>query len=184
MQRVRREEILDFETYSDARDAERERMFELKRPRRIHVGEHLTFLFENADTMRYQIHEMIRAERIVREAAIQHEIDTYNGLLGGPGELACTLLIEIEEAAERDAKLVRWLKLPGTIYLRTRDGRQVFARYDAEQVGEERLSSVQYLTFPLEGSPPLAIGVGLDELRGEVELSEEQRAALAEDLGS
>jgi hypothetical protein len=82
------------------------------RTRRVHVGPHLTVLFENHETVRYQVQEMMLAERIVRETDVQHELDTYTELLGGPGELSATLLIEIEEPRERDEKLVRWLDLP------------------------------------------------------------------------
>ena len=84
---VVRSEILDYQTYEDAREAERARIFEVKRPRRIHLGDHLTFLFENHDTIRYQIQEMVRTERIVRESSIREEIDTYNQTLGGSGHL-------------------------------------------------------------------------------------------------
>ena len=94
---VRRDEIVDFQTYDDGREATRTGVMDLKRPRRIHVGEHLTFLFENHDTIRYQVQEMMRVEQIVREASIQQELATYNELLGGPGQLGCALLIEIED---------------------------------------------------------------------------------------
>ena len=68
---VRRDEIVDFQTYDDGREATRTGVMDLKRPRRIHVGEHLTFLFENHDTIRYQVQEMMRVEQIVREASIK-----------------------------------------------------------------------------------------------------------------
>ena len=86
-------------------------MLKQKEPRRIHLGEYLTFLFENTDTVRYQIQEMMKAEQIVKEEAIQHEIDTYNELLGSKGELGCVLLIEIADANERPQKLKDWLGL-------------------------------------------------------------------------
>ena len=76
-----------------------------KDARRVHVGRHLTFLFENHETIRYQVQEMTRAERMVKEADIRHEIDTYNELLGQGGDLGCTLLIEIDDPAERADKL-------------------------------------------------------------------------------
>src|SRR5207244_11514598 len=88
-----------------------------KELRRIHIGEYLTLLFENHLTVRYQIQEMVRAERIVRESDIVYEIDTYNELLGDEGKLGCTLLIEIEDPALRDRKLRAWRHLPRTVHV-------------------------------------------------------------------
>src|SRR5262245_26599066 len=103
MRKVQRTDILDYETYGEQRDELRRVAMAEKDRRRVHVGESLTFLFENTATMRYQILEMVRAERIVKEKDIQHEIDTYNEVLGGEGELGATLLIEIDDRAERDS---------------------------------------------------------------------------------
>ena len=83
--RVRREEILDYQTYAEQREAIRQRVLAIKQPRRVHVGEVLTFLFENTDTVRYQIQEMMRTEQIVKDSAIRHEIETYNERLGDTG---------------------------------------------------------------------------------------------------
>ena len=100
---VERHEILDYLTYEEERGALREAAMRTKDERRVHVGPHLTFLFENHDTIRYQVLEMMRAERMVRDADIRHEIETYNELLGGPGELGCTLLVEIDDPARAPA---------------------------------------------------------------------------------
>ncbi|HYM61849.1 MAG TPA: DUF3501 family protein [Thermoanaerobaculia bacterium] len=182
MRAVRREEILDFVTYGEQRDEARRRILDMKRPRRIHVGDNLTFLFENHDTIRYQIQEMVLAEKIVKEAEIGHEIETYNEVGGGPGELGCALLIEIDDPAERQVKLQRWLDLPNHLYARLADGRRVPATYDERQVGDTRLSSVQYLKFATGGEVPVAIGADHPDLTAEAVLSEEQRAALEADL--
>ena len=182
MKPIQRDEIVDYVTYGEQREQIRERILEEKRKRRIHVGEHLTFLFENRDTIRYQIQEMTRAERIVKDADIQHEIDTYNELLGREGEVGCTLLIEIDDAEERAVRLREWLGLPGALYMRLDDGERVRAIFDPRQVGEERLSSVQYLRFDVHGRVPVAIGSDLAGYVRETELTDEQRAALGEDL--
>src|SRR6185503_4151147 len=108
MKRVERHDIVDYETYTDLREQFRAEVMKIKASRRVHLGEYLTLLFENHATVRYQIQEMIRAERIVRESDILHEIETYNELLGKAGELSCTLLIEIEDHAVRDKKLQQW----------------------------------------------------------------------------
>jgi hypothetical protein len=184
MRPVAREELLDLGAYEKARPEIRRHVLEVKAPRRIHVGEALTFLFENTETVRYQIQEMLRAERIAKEEEIRHELETYNEVLGGKGELGCVLLIEIEDPQRRDRQLREWLDLPRHLYARTGSGRKVRARYDPRQVGEERLSSVQYLKLDVAGEVPVALGCDLPALTLEAPLGPEQVAALQADLAS
>src|SRR5215813_12649305 len=99
MNKVRLSEILDIAQYEKAREEFRRRVIGLKKNRRLPVGPMVTFVFENHDTVLFQIQEMMRAERIVNDDAIQHELDTYNQLLPGENELAATMLIELPEAA-------------------------------------------------------------------------------------
>jgi hypothetical protein len=199
VRKVERSDILDYETYGDRRDTLRAMVMEIKRRRRVHLGASLTFLFENTTTIWYQIQEMVRAERIVREADIQHEIDTYNAVLGEPGELGCCLLIEIEGEVERPRLLREWRMLPGHIYMRCGGGANgamngeatggtiVRAEFDPAQANDEQLSSVQYLRFKLGDLRPMAVGCDLQAMVGpaplEVALNEEQREALNRDLG-
>lgn len=182
MKPVTREEILDLTAYEKARPAIREHLLAVKAPRRVHLGEALTFLFENRDTVRYQVQEMVRAERMVRDEEIEHELETYNELLGRPGELGAALLIEIDDPAVRALRLREWMGLPERLYVRTASGRKVRASYDARQVGEDRLSSVQYLKFDTGGEVPVAVGADHPRLTAEVELTPEQRRALETDL--
>ncbi len=184
MKRVRREELYDWVTWSERRPEILPAILATKAARRVHLGPQLTLLFENADTVRYQIQEMMRVERIVRESDIQHELETYNELLGGPGELGATLLIEIDDPREREQRLPRWLGLPQRIYLALPGGKRAFAQVDPRQLGETRVSAVQYLRFDTGGALPLALGTDFPELAQEIPLTEEQRTALAEDLRS
>lgn len=184
MRPVARDEIVDYVTYGEKRRELLDQILREKKPRRIHVGEFLTFLFENHDTIRYQIQEMVRVEQMVREADIRHELETYNGLLGGEGELAATLLIEIDDAERRTELLRKWKGLPQHVYVRLESEEKVYASFDPQQVGEDRLSSVQYLKFATGGRVPVAVGVDLDALRAETILDDEQRRALEEDLRS
>ena len=101
MKKVSREEVRKAAEYAAFREPFRRSVFEQKDKRRVHVGSYLTFVFENHDTVLYQIQEMIRAENISNESDILHEMTTYNELLGEKGELGCTLLIEIDDAAKR-----------------------------------------------------------------------------------
>ncbi|MBU2648677.1 DUF3501 family protein [bacterium] len=182
MRLVTREEILDYVTYEEQRVATREKVMKIKDTMRIRLGEYLTFLFENHDTIQYQIQEMVRIERIVKEKDIQHEIETYNEILGNPGDLGCTLLIEIDDPAERDVKLREWMGLPEKLYLLLASGEKVYARFDPKQVGDDRLSSVQYMQFEVKGRQPVAIGVEHAKMTLETPLTDQQQAALAEAL--
>src|SRR5215469_2164216 len=125
MKPVERSEIVDYATYEDLRNEFRAEVMKVKASRRVHLGDYLTLLFENRMTVRYQIQEMMRAERIVREAEILHEINTYNELLGRNGELGCTLLIEIEDPRLRDQKLREWWELPETLYVLLEGGSRI-----------------------------------------------------------
>ena len=184
MRHVQRESLLDYVTYETQREKLRAAVMELKAVRRVHVGGVLTFLFENTATIRYQVQEMMRAERIVREADIRHELETYNELLGAPGELGCTLLIEIVDAEERSRKLAEWIELPAALYLRLPSGKLVRAKSDPRQIGETRLSSVHYIKFDVQGQVPWTIGADHPGLTVEAQLSAANRAALTEDLAS
>lgn len=182
MRKVKRSDVVDFQTYNEGREEYRRRILPEKAKRRIHVGEHLTFLFESTDTVLYQVQEMMRLEQIVREKDIVHELDTYNQLLGDSGELGCTLLIEIDDQAVRNQKLQAWLGLTEHVYMRLADGSLVRAVWDPMQVGDTRLSSVQYLKFPVGSGEPVAIGVDHRELHEETELTPEQRQTLLADV--
>jgi hypothetical protein len=143
-------EILPFEQYEILRPRLRPLFIAEKNRRRLSVGEHLTLLFENGQTVWYQIAEMVRTERMRDEAAIRHEIDTYNELLPRPGELSATLLIEYAEVAERDVALRELLGLERHLWIRTGNRREL-ARLDARQIATDRISSVQFVRFPLGG---------------------------------
>ncbi|MCB9914776.1 MAG: DUF3501 family protein [Planctomycetes bacterium] len=182
MTRVARDEIVDLAAYEAERPAFRARMMAEKSRRRVHLGDHLTFLFENHDTVRYQVQEMLRVEGRASDADVEHELATYNELLGGEGDLGCTLLIEIDDADERDVRLREWLALPAHLYVELEDGTRVRPRIDDRQVGEERLSSVQYLAFPVAGRAPAALGCDLAALTLHAPLTPVQRRALQQDL--
>ena len=182
MKTVQRSEILDYATYQENRGIFQKEVFSAKARRRIPLGDCLTFLFENALTVRYQVQEMMRAEKIVREKDIRHELETYNSILGGDGELGCCLMIEIEDPRERDLKLREWINLPKHVYAELQDGTKIYARFDPAQIGSDRLSSVQYLKFSVKGVTPAALGTDLPGCEDRAPLTNDQRAALQEDL--
>lgn len=184
MRPVDRAEILDLATYERMRPDVRREVIAAKQARRVHLGEHVTLLFENRRTVWYQVQEMLRTERITDEPGIAHELATYNEILGGPGELGATLLIELDDPAVRAVKLREWRELPRHAYARLAAGGRVRPWFDPRQIGAERLSSVQYLRFAVGGQVPLAFGLDLPGLAAETTLSPEQRQALATDLAA
>ena len=179
---VARSDIVDYQTYEDSRSATRPAAMQAKALRRVHLGEELTLLFENRETLVYQIQEIMRAERIVRESDIAHEIETYNVLLGESGDLGAVLLLEIVDDAARVATLRSWVGLQARVYVVLADGSRVFAEFDAAQVGADRISAVQYLRFPVAGQTPVAVGTDFEGLESEVTLAADQVAALDQDL--
>ncbi|MBK7709403.1 MAG: DUF3501 family protein [Acidobacteria bacterium] len=182
MKKVERSDILDYVTYEEQRAEIRAAAMRAKDARRIHLGDYLTFLFENTETIRYQILEMVRAEKIVRESDIRHELDTYNELVGGPGELCATLLIEIEDVDDRARKLAEWVGLPAKLYLKLADGSRAYAQPDERQNEEAKISSVQFLKFVCGGQVPVAIGCEHPAYSIETDLEDSQAAALCADL--
>jgi Protein of unknown function (DUF3501) len=141
-------EVLSVTTYDRVRPLLRPLCIAEKARRRLAVGPHLTLMFENRQTIWYQIQEILRTERIFEDAAINAEVETYNELLPRPGELFATLLIEYAEPAERDVQLARLVGLERHLWM-VLDGRRVAARFDQRQMSPDQISAVQFIAFPL-----------------------------------
>jgi choline dehydrogenase-like flavoprotein len=197
MKQIHLSEIKDLVEYEKARDAMRASVIELKRNRRVAVGDNLTFLFENRATVLFQIQEMVRTERIVDEARIQEEIDAYNALIPGPGELSATLFIEIPELARMSNDEVRrtinrFQGLDrGGVTLRLGDRPPIPARFEEGHSKEEKMAAVHYLRFsvPREAQAALAdprqtarLVVDHPSHRAEAEIPPATRAELLADL--
>ncbi len=192
MKKIAMEEILALADYERVREMIRPLLIHEKERRRLHVGEHLTIIFENAQTAWYQVEEMIRAEKMTDRDAIQHEIDTYNELIPGSDEIAATLLIEYAEPRERDAALVRLVGLERHLWLKA-GAKRIAARFDDRQMSDERISAVQFVRFSLEGvdaggllelagKGELAVEADHPSLAARGEISGVLAAAIAEDL--
>lgn len=149
MEPVTMNEVMDIAQYERARPEFRAKVLEAKERRRVSVGPAFTFLFENHLTVLYQVQEMMRIERIVEEKAIAHEVATYNELIPPPGELGATLLIEYPDPAERKEALKALLGMERHVRLEVADLPPVPARFDTRQWDEDKVSSVQYVGFPL-----------------------------------
>ncbi len=147
-------EILDLGDYERRRDAIRASAMRARRARRIALGPNATLTFENRETVRYQIQEMLRAERIAKPEEVEHEIETYSDLLPTPCELSATLMFELPDEAERAPTLTALRDFESHLRLEIGRGAQrapdaAPARFDRRQIGEDRLSSVQFVRFPL-----------------------------------
>jgi Protein of unknown function (DUF3501) len=156
MKPIERNEVLGIAEYEVIRDRFRARVIEEKKRRRVALGPKATCVFENRDSVLLQIQEMLRTERITREAAIQHEIETYNQLVPGAGELSVTIMIEIPEKEEREAFLVAARGFEKHVVLAVGSERM---RAVGERVGagDERTTAVHYLKFPLTARAAAAL---------------------------
>jgi Protein of unknown function (DUF3501) len=193
MDKIRLEDVVNFFEYEKVREARRARIIELKRRRRVPVGRHLSFVFENRETVLFQIQEMCRTERIAADAKVQEEIDVYNALLPGPDELSATLFIEIEETARIKPTLDRLMGIDTGQCVWLQIGREfaVPGEFEAGHSDEDKgkLSAVHFVRFRL--SPEAARAFAAAEVhlvvdhpaeRARTRLEDETRAALAEDL--
>ena len=150
---VLRGDVLNIAEYERVRPEFRRKALAIKDLRRLSVGPNFTFLFENFDTVLYQVQEMMRVERIVDERAILHELETYNELVPAEGELSATLLLEYESRELREQVLPDLKGIEKHVWLEAADLGRIPADFDTRQMGEERVSAVQYLKFTL--TPPL-----------------------------
>jgi hypothetical protein len=150
MQQLTTADILDKQAYEQARPELRRRIMVQKEKRRVAVGDHVMFHFENRDTMQYQVHEMLRTEESwLRDGAINDELDAYNPIIPQSGELSATMMIEYATAAERALMLPKFVGIEQHVWLRIGDTAPVPAIFDGSQINEHKVSSVQYVKFTL-----------------------------------
>ncbi|HXY94054.1 MAG TPA: DUF3501 family protein [Acidimicrobiia bacterium] len=192
MRKLTVDDIADHRAYERERDEFRRRIIDLKRRRRISLGNLVTVVFENTETMRWQVQEMARAERMLSDRAIAEEVATYNELIPEPGELSGTLFVELTD----DVQLREWLpKLVGVehhVRFELSDGDRVDAvPEDGERLTRDDVTAtVHYLKFPfsreqqrvLAGRGPSRLVVDHPCYYAVTELSDEQRAELARDF--
>ncbi|HLI24318.1 MAG TPA: DUF3501 family protein [Acidimicrobiales bacterium] len=185
-------DIADLRAYERTREETRRRVIEMKRWRRVPVGPIVTFVFENADTVRFQVQEMARAERMVSDEQIQAELDIYNPLVPGPGELSATLFIELTSKEDLRHWLPRLVGVERSVRLVVGDGvvaASVPADHAAQLTRPEVTASVHYVRFQLTpeqverfAAGPVSLAVEHPRYRHQTPLGEETRAALLGDL--
>jgi len=190
---ITRESLMPLETYARERGSFRARVIEHKKSRSVALGAHLTLLFEDELTIRYQVQEMLRIERIFEAEGIQHELDAYNPLVPDGANWKATLLIEYPDADERRRELARLKGVEDRVWVRVEGCAPVhaIADEDLERENEEKTSSVHFLRFELDEAmrrrlregAALAIGVDHPAYRAAQDpVAPAVRAALAKDL--
>lgn len=165
MPKLSRESLMPLEAYAKARKDFRAQVIAHKKHRTVHLGEHVTLLFEDELTMRYQVQEMLRAEKIFEENGIQEEIDAYNPLIPDGRNFKATMMIEYEDENERRAALAKLKGVEDRTWIRVEGLQRVYAiaDEDLERENDEKTSSVHFLRFELtkEMAEALKYGVGL-----------------------
>jgi hypothetical protein len=191
MKPVEREDLLSLGAYERIRDQFVRRIIETKRARRVALGSNMTALFENRDTVLFQIQEMLRTERISAEPAILHEIETYNALVPTNDELAATIFIEYPEQVERERMLTALAGVEARFFV-TVDGVRASALGGNRGDRSDRATAVHYLKFPLtevcvvalrSGKARVTIGVDHEAYRAETELPVGTLSSLQADFG-
>jgi hypothetical protein len=193
MSRISRDSLLTLEAYARERDGFRARVMAHKKHRKLHVGPHVTLIFEDELTIRYQVQEMLRVEKTFEENGIRDELDAYNPLIPDGTNLKATMMIEYEDPAERDRELARLVGIESRVYIEvgTQPRVAAIADEDLDRATEEKTSSVHFLRFEL---PPAAIAqfkrgepvaLGIDHPCYDVRIDRiapEVQAALAKDF--
>ena len=192
MPQIAPDSLLSLEAYARERNAYRSRVIAHKQQRTLHVGEHVTLIFEDEQTIRYQVQEMLRIERIFEDEGIRGELAAYNPLIPDGSNLKATMMLEFPEPEERRRRLaglkgiedVTWVQVDGHARV------NAIADEDLERENEEKTSSVHFLRFELDAAmraalkagAGLSVGVEHPNYRASTAVGPEMRRSLAGDL--
>ncbi|MEK6245334.1 MAG: DUF3501 family protein [Pseudomonadota bacterium] len=192
MAQIAPESLLSLEVYARERNAYRARVIAHKKLRTVHLGEHVTLIFEDELTIRYQVQEMLRIERIFEAEGIRGELEAYNPLIPDGANWKATMLIEYPEPEERRRRLAQlkgiedrtWVEVEGCARV------HAIADEDMERENEEKTSAVHFVRFELDEQmrralkqdAALSIGVDHPNYRASVVVNPEVRSSLAGDL--
>jgi hypothetical protein len=187
------DDIADLRAYEREREEFRDHVIALKKKRRIPVGPVVTLVFENRDTVRFQVQEMARAERMLTDEAIQTELDIYNPLIPEAGHLSATMFLELRDKDELTTWLPRLVGIERAVELRLAGDTVVRCTpdpsHEAQLTRDEVTASVHYVTFSLSESDiaafeegPVAVALRHPDHEAETALSEETVTELLADL--
>jgi len=186
------DDLLSVEEYERTRDAFRRTMMRKKRARRVPVGTNCTVHIENRDTMRYQVLEMLRAEGSWdKPEAVAEELEAYNPLISQPEMLSATFMFEYPSEEERKSELPKLVGIDEHVWFQIGDKEPILGSFDVGQIDEAKVSSVQFVKFPITAEQRKRIEDPNTVLRFVIDhpqyqamsvLGEDARRSIAEDL--
>lgn len=190
---ISRESLMTLETYSKQRPEFRKQVMEHKKHRTVHLGNHVTLLFEDEMTLRYQVQEMLRIEKIFEEEGIQSELDAYNPLCPDGSNFKATMLIEYSNVADRKAALAKLIGIEDRLFIQVEGKGRVYAiaDEDLDRENEEKTSAVHFVRFELtpemkaalKGGAQMMVGCDHPNYPAHIEeLPQETLSALLKDL--
>jgi Protein of unknown function (DUF3501) len=189
---IKRETLMSLETYARERASFRAKVLEHKKRRTVQLGEHVTLQFEDELTIRYQVQEMLRIERIFEDAGIQGELDAYNPLIPDGSNWKATMLIEYPDADQRRRMLGVLRGIERRVWVQVQGCERVnaIADEDLERENDEKTASVHFLRFELSAAmrerirrgAGVTVGVDHAHYSASAEVQAEVRSALAADL--
>ena len=189
---IKRDSLLTLEAYAKQRPQFRAKVIEHKKQRTVHIGPNLTLQFEDELTIRYQVQEMLRIERIFEDEGIRGELEAYNPLVPDGTNWKATMMVEYPDVDERRRALAQLKGIEDRVWVQVGEGARVYAiaDEDLERENEEKTSAVHFLRFELEaparaalaGGAGLTVGVDHPHYQARVTLAPAVRAALAADL--
>ena len=193
MPRIERPSLLSLEAYAKERAEFRAKVIAHKKNRTVHLGGHVTLIFEDELTIRYQIQEMLRIERTFEEAGIQEELDVYNPLIPDGDNLKATMMIEYPDVAERARMLAKLKGVENRVWLQAEGCERIFAIADEDlpRENEEKTAAVHFLRFQLDDETRkslkygVSLSMGVDHpvyTRSQEPIGPQVRASLVGDL--
>ncbi len=193
MNKLSHTDLMTLEAYAKARPELRAHVIAHKKNRNLALGEHVSLIFEDEITVRYQIQEMLRVERIFEQAGIQDELDAYNPLIPDGSNWKATMLIEYPDVAQRQTMLARLKGIENQLWMQTDGQSKIYAiaDEDMERANAEKTSAVHFIRFELDAASIGAIkagaivSIGIDHPEYQVQISalpDVTRSALVKDL--
>jgi hypothetical protein len=159
---LERSDLWSLEEYSERRDDFRTEVLTHKQNRRVQVGVHVLLVFEDQTTIRYQIQEMLRIEKIFEGAGIQEELDAYNPLIPDGDNWKCSMLIQYPDVEERRVRLMELKDVENKVWVKIGETEKLFALADEdlERSNDDKTSAVHFLRFQLEAEQVAAVNAG------------------------
>ena len=191
---LERQDLLTLEEYAEKRSSIRQETIQVKKLREVHLGSHIRMIFENKQTVQYQIQEMLRIEKIFESSEIQDELDVYNALVPNGSNLKATMMIEYPDVAERVEALSRLIGVEKGIYFQVDGHDKVFpiCNEDLERETDVKTSAVHFMRFEFDQNMIADFVSGSDVKVGsahpnydyETSLDSQSQEALSEDFNS